>query len=134
MMNPSVFQFVDEGDRIILRIQLYDVLRTIHMDTDTDPETQPESPLGYSVGRWEDDTLVVTTTRIDWPYSNGDGVPQSLEAMHIERFAPSADGSTMDYDLTSVDPAYLVDPQSRPGSFTWRPEREIEEYGCTLWE
>ncbi len=25
-------------------------------------------PLGYSVGRWDGEALVVTTTHIDWPY------------------------------------------------------------------
>ncbi|MFL2553355.1 MAG: DUF6152 family protein [Candidatus Rariloculaceae bacterium] len=134
MMNPSVFQFVDEGDRIVLRVQLYDVVRTIHMNSDVDPETQPLSPLGYSVGKWDNDSLVVTTTRIDEPFSNSDGVPQSAEVMHIERFTPAADGSTMDYDLATIDPIYLVGPQSRPGSFTWRPERQIAEHGCTVWE
>ena len=134
MMNPSVFQFVDEGDRIVLRVQLYDVVRAIHMNSDVDPQTQPRSPLGYSVGRWDDDTLVVTTTRIDEPFSNSDGVPQSAEVMHIERFTPAADGSTMDYDLMSIDPVYLIGAPSRPGTFTWRPEREIAEHGCTLWE
>ena len=134
MMNPSVFQFVDEGERIVLRVQLYDVVRTIHMDSDVDPQTPPPSPLGYSVGRWDDNTLVVTTTRIDEPFSNSDGVPQSTHIMHIERFTPAADGNTMDYDLTTIDPAYLIGAPSRPGSFTWRPEREIAEHGCTLWE
>ena len=134
MMNPSVFQFVDEGDRIILLVQLYDLVRTIHMNSDVDPDTQPASPLGYSVGKWEDDTLVVTTTRIDSPLSNNDGVPQSAEAIHIERFTLAADGSTMDYELMSVDPAYLIGAPIRPGTFTWRPGREIGEFGCTVWE
>lgn len=134
MMNPSVFQFVDEGDRIMLLVQLYDLVRTIHMNSDVDPDTQPASPLGYSVGKWEDDTLVVTTTRIDSPLSNNDGVPQSADVIHIERFTPAADGSTMDYELMSVDPAYLIGAPIRPGTFTWRPGREIAEFGCTVWE
>jgi len=43
-------------------------------------------------------------------------------AIHIERFTPATDGSTMNYELTSVDPAYLIGAPIRPGSFTWRPE------------
>ena len=108
--------------------------RTPFGSLDVDPDTQPASPLGYSVGKWEDDTLVVTTTRIDSPLSNNDGVPQSAEAIHIERFTPAADGSTMDYELMSVDPAYLIGAPIRPGTFTWRPGREIGEFGCTVWE
>ncbi|HEY5622374.1 MAG TPA: hypothetical protein VIV14_01350, partial [Gammaproteobacteria bacterium] len=112
----------------------YDLLRTIHMSSDVDPETQPATPLGYSIGRWEGDTLVVTTTRIDWPNSDRNGVPQSPDAMHIERFTPAPDGQTMAYELTSIDPVYLIGSPVRPGSFSWRPGREIEPFECEVWE
>ena len=55
-------------------------------------------------------------------------------ATHIERFTPATDGSTMNYELTSVDPAYLIGAPIRPGSFTWRPEWNIETFGCAIWE
>lgn len=86
------------------------------------------------MGKWVDDTLVVTTTRIDSPLSNNDGVPQSADVIHVERFTPAADGSTMDYELTSVDPAYLIGAPIRPGTFAWRQGREIAEFECTVWE
>ena len=70
---PTPIQFVDEGDTIVLFQQEYDLVRTIHMNSDVDPETRPATPLGYSVGRWEDGTLVITTTRIDWPLSDRRG-------------------------------------------------------------
>ena len=102
MEVPTPIQFVDEGDTIVLLQSEYDLVRTIHMNSDVDPETQPATPLGYSVGRWEDDTLVVTTTRIDWPISDRRGAPQSADAMHIERFTPSADGRTMTSCAASI--------------------------------
>jgi len=134
MMIPSAFQFVDEGDTILLRVAEYDLVRTIHMNSDVDPKTQPATPLGYSDGKWEDETLVVTTTRIDWPISDRSGVPQSADAIQIERFTPAADGSTMAYELTSVDPVYLIGAPVRPGTFTWRPGREIEPFECAVWD
>ena len=63
MMVPSAFQFVDEGDTILLRVAEYDLARTIHMNSDVDPETQPATPLGYSVGRWEDVDFQASGTR-----------------------------------------------------------------------
>ena len=134
MEVPTPIQFVDEGDIIVLLQQEYDLLRTIHMNSDVDPETQPATPLGYSVGRWEEDTLVVTTTRIDWPISDRRGAPQSADAIQIERFTPSADGRTMTSELTSIDPVYLIGPPVRTGNYTWLPGREIEPYECTAWE
>ncbi len=55
-------------------------------------------------------------------------------SVRTKRFTLAADGSTMNYELTSVDPAYLIGAPIRPGTFTWRPGREIGEFGCTLWE
>ena len=49
-------------------------------------------------------------------------------------FGSLDDSGTMDYELISVDPAYLIGAPIRPGSFTWRPGREIAEFGCTVWE
>ena len=134
MEVPTPIQFVDQGDTILLLQQEYDLVRTIHMNSDVDPETQPATPLGYSVGRWEDDTLVITTTRIDWPLADRSGVPQSADAMHIERFTPSADGRTMTSELTSIDPAYLIGSPVRTGTYSSMPGREIEPYNCVIWE
>ncbi len=66
--------------------------------------------MGYSIGRWEDDTLVVTTTNVNWPYFDNIGTPQS-EAVHIvERFALSADQARLDYELTVTDPMTFTEP------------------------
>ena len=134
MEVPTPIQFVDQGDTIVLLQSEYDLVRTIHMNSGVDPETQPATPLGYSVGRWEDDTLVVTTTRIDWPISDREGVPQSPDAMHIERFTPAADGRTMTFELTSIDPVYLIGSVVRTGVYSWLPGEVIEPYDCVQWE
>ncbi len=67
MQQPNPIQFVEGEDEITLRIEEFDTVRTIHM---TPPAAEPLPPtlLGHSDGRWDGDTLVVTTTGIDWPY------------------------------------------------------------------
>ncbi|MDH3506957.1 MAG: DUF6152 family protein, partial [Gammaproteobacteria bacterium] len=54
MVNPHPFEFIDGGDLITLRTELYDIERMIHMDRDAPPDDAPRSRLGYSVGSWED--------------------------------------------------------------------------------
>ncbi|HEY5624628.1 MAG TPA: DUF6152 family protein [Gammaproteobacteria bacterium] len=134
MMHPSSVEFIDEGDRILLLVQEHDLVRTIHMGSVEDSGNVPATPLGYSVGRWEGGTLVVTTTRIDWPYSDGNGVPQSPDAEHVERFTLSADGSRLDYEMISTDPAYLREPAVRGGHWEWLPGVELRPYECAVWE
>jgi len=58
-------ELVELTDAIELRNEEFDVVRTIHMDLTAVPDGKPFSQLGYSIGRWEGDTLVVNTTRIN---------------------------------------------------------------------
>ena len=59
------------------------------MTAAADPGTQPRTPLGYSVGRWDGKTLVVETSRVSAPYLNADGVPLGAGARFVERFTPT---------------------------------------------
>jgi len=105
MVNPHPFEFIDLGNEITLRTELYDIERAIHMDRDSPPDDEPWSRLGYSVGIWEDGELVVTTTRINWPYFDNIGTPQSTEMEIVERFKLSDDQTRLDFDITITDPS-----------------------------
>ena len=59
------------------------------------PENFAGSPLGYSVGHWQDsNTLVVNTTGINWGLYSTNGEPLSEDAVVIERFTLSEDQGT----------------------------------------
>jgi hypothetical protein len=134
MFHPSAMEFVDNGDEILLRIEEHELTRTIHLTAEADPSRQPLTPLGYSAGRWEGDTLVVTTTRVNWPYADGNGVPQSEDVVHVERFTMSPDETWIDYELTSMDPRFLAGPAVRTSRLEWTPGREVGDYECLLWD
>jgi hypothetical protein len=110
MEQPYPMQFTQQGDDILLRLEEYDTLRTIHMKADSGAQQRPRSPLGYSVGRWEGMALIVTTTNVNWPHFDGVGIPISEEAGIVERFTPSADGSRLDYEMTVTDPLTFTKP------------------------
>ena len=80
MFQPLSFEFVDEGPTARLNVEYFGIVRTIHLEDAVDPAKVPPSPLGYSVGHWEDNTFVVETSRINYPYFNGSGVRQSEDA------------------------------------------------------
>ena len=105
MDSPYPLEFVDHGSWIELRAigNYHLVPRTIHMDDAENPVEQPPSPTGYSVGHWQGGTLVVETTRIDWPFFDNRGTPQSAEVEIIESFALSEDQSGLDYGMTISD-------------------------------
>ena len=142
MMNPHPFEFVDEGEgegegegedeRIRLRSELYDIDRIIHMDVSPVPEEVPPSALGYSVGRWEAGTLVVDTTRVNWPWLDNSGTPQSQAVELEERFTVSEDQTRLDYRLTVTDPDTFTEPAVYDRYWVALVGASIQTYDCQV--
>ena len=134
MEQPYPIQFVQEGNDIVLRMEEYDTVRTIHMG-DTEPaEAPPRSLLGYSQGHWEDSTLVVETSAIDWAYFDKEGTPQGNAMSIVEQFTPSDDGSRLEYTMTVTDAEVFTEPVMLERHWVWRPGEEIRPYNCTWGE
>ena len=110
MLNPHPFEFIEAGATITLLGEEFDMVRTIHLDGAAAPETQQTSNMGYSAGHWEGDTLVVETSRIDWPFFDSIGTPQSEAVEIVERFSLSDSENRLDYRVTISDPLTLTEP------------------------
>jgi len=129
MVNPHPFEFIDRGDELILRTGLYDIERVIHMNRDAPPADTVSSRLGYSVGAWENDTLVVRTAHVNWPYFDRAGTPQSEDVEILERFTLSDDQARLDFDITITDPATFTQPARLHGYWLALGE-SILRYDC----
>jgi hypothetical protein len=110
MIGPLPVEFVERGNDIVVHAEIYDTTRTIHMDQTAPPAGTAPSILGHSVGRWDNGTLVVNTTLVDWPYFDTIGTPQSNAVAIEERYSLSADQTKLDLRLTVTDPANVVGP------------------------
>jgi hypothetical protein len=130
--NPYPMELVARGRNVELRFEEFDVVRTLHVDDAVDPATVAPSPLGYSVAHWEGETLVARTTRIDWPYFNRVGAPQSQDVVVDERFTAVDGGNRLDYVMTVTDPATLVEPFVWEAYWIWEPGEEVGRYDCTI--
>ncbi len=133
MFSPLPIEFSRNGADITLRIEEWDSVRQIDMSPDAEPQDEPVTPLGYAVGRWEGDTLVVTTTNIDYPYMDEQGTPQSEAVEVVERFTLSADEQTLDWEAIVTDPGTLTAPVV---AFTtrleWIPGERIRPFDCAV--
>ncbi|HSG63479.1 MAG TPA: DUF6152 family protein, partial [Gammaproteobacteria bacterium] len=132
MNNPYPIQFVDEGDVIRLRLEEWDGERVIDMRPDATADDKPASMTGYSVGRWEGQTLVVTTTRISDPYFDDLGTPQSTQSRIVERFTLADNESRLDYTAIVADPGTFTEPATLTGSWEWVPGEQIKPFNCSL--
>jgi hypothetical protein len=137
MRMPGVhpIDFIMRDSDIVIRNEMFDMERTIHMQPG-DAQTMPaESALGYSVGRWDGDALVVETSRVNYQRFNYTGsIPQSEAVSITERFEVDASSDELIYDMTVTDPATFTEPVSRRWVLEWRPDLVVERYECTLGE
>ena len=127
MGNPLPMEFVREGENILIRFEESDSRRTIHMNPGLDTAPRGHSLMGYSVGHWEDDTLVVQTSHIlDYSYQ----MPVSRQISLLEKFAASEDGTVLNYEIVVTDPVMLTESVTKNTTWNWRPEIEINSYAC----
>lgn len=132
--DPVPMQIRDLGDRVEIESSEYNTTRTIYLDSSTAPE--PElAATGYSTGRWVGDTLVVTTTHIDWPYWSEWGLPQSDQATVVETYSVSDGGTRLNLAVTVIDPVIYTRPFTVTRSRIWIPGLEIIPFECVVdWE
>jgi hypothetical protein len=132
MEQPYPMVVANNGATIELRLEEYDTRRTVHMDAAGAARAAGAQPslLGYSVGRFEGATLVVTTTKSSWGHFDSVGIPLSKDAVLVERFTPSADGARLDYVLTVTDPATFTMPVELKKTWIWRPEVALGKFEC----
>lgn len=110
MYQPLSFVFTDNGDTIKLQTEYFGTIRTIHVVGSANPEYPAASHLGYSVGHWEGNSLIVETSRINYPYFSSGGAPMSEDVTVTERFELSENQTELAYQLTVVDPLTFTEP------------------------
>jgi hypothetical protein len=130
MEQPLPMGIEQLGDDILIRIEEYDLTRTIHMNQAAAPAGTMATPLGYSTGRFDGETLVVTTTHISWPHFNQAGIPQSEQSVITERFTSTEDGSVLSYQMTVNDPVNFTRPVELSKKMLYIPSETILPFEC----
>jgi hypothetical protein len=131
MFNPHPFELIDRSDTILLRAELYDTERTIHMNRSAAPAEEPYSRLGYSIGSWDGDELVVTTSRINWPFFDNSGTPQSTAVEIVERYTLSDDQTRLSFRVTVTDATTFTAPAVIESHWL-ALGHSIDRYDCRL--
>jgi hypothetical protein len=130
MYLPYPFQIVQGTDKIMMVFEFANAQRTINLD-----EVAPypaEAFMGYSVGRWEGDTLIVETTNFT-PYTWFDRAGNfHSDALRVtERYTPIAQGA-IQYEATIEDPKVFSRPWTirLPLYRRLEPEAQLLDFRC----
>jgi hypothetical protein len=133
--DPYFMQVIQWPDRVLLRYEKDDQLRTVWLDGREAPVNE-YTIQGFSVGRYEADTLVVETDHFVFDITGFDdynGIPSSQLKKITERYWKQGDDLHM--TLTLEDPMFLREPASY--STRWLPAPEsytLNPYECDAFE
>jgi hypothetical protein len=125
---PYPFQIIQSGTYVIIFHEFPGVFRIIPTtgvhSADPDPTW-----LGESIGKWENDTLVVDTIGFNTK-TQLSGFRHSEKLHIVERFS-RPDFNTLHYEATLEDPEVFVRPWTVANDFRLRPElNKIDEFIC----
>jgi cyclase len=115
--------------RITLYIEWMAQYREVWMDGRARPGPfAPHTWQGFSTGRWEGTTLVVTTTHMKAGWIRRNGVPYSDQATFTDRWIRH--GNVLTQVASLEDPVYLTEPFVRTTNWRASPSLEIRAYPC----
>ena len=130
MAQPYPMEIFERDGNVVLLQEEYDTVRTIYLNG-SEPDWVDARPLGYTVGRWEGETLVAETTGISWRHFDTRGIPLTDGVSVIETFTLQDSGARLDYTITVSDPLTFTEPVMLSKSWVWLPDMTIERFDCT---
>ncbi len=130
MYMPHPFQIIQSATKIMMVFEFANAERTIHLNK---MEDYPNvAYMGYSVGRWEGDTLVVDVTDFtDATWFDRSGNFHS-DALHVvERYTPMGQNAIR-YEATIEDPQVFTRTWkiSMPIYRRLEPNAELTDFRC----
>lgn len=129
--DPYHMEVTQWPDRVLFRYEKDDQLRTIWLDG-RQPTAVDFSIQGFSVGHYEDNALIVTTSHFVFDIAGFDdynGIPSSAQKVVTERYW--RDGEDLWVTVTVADPMFLLEPTSY--TTRWIPARagyKLARYDC----
>ena len=114
--DPFNMEVVQWPDRVLLRYEKDDQLRTVWLDGRT-PTSRDYGVQGFSVGKYDSSALLVETTHYVFDITGFDdynGIPSSQQKKITERYW--RDGEQLKVKVTVEDPMFL----RQPASYTMR--------------
>ena len=129
--DPYPLEIIQQDHQVVFLHEHFHMVRRFFTDGRDVPDNWWPSLVGFSVGNWEGDTLVVKTTHMSsdnimWhsgmPFS---GDPESYV---IERY--DFDGDEMTLTAEVFDPTYFEEPYVIRSRRVRKPDGMIFEYEC----
>jgi len=125
-------RFTRNENTLIIRHEIIDTERTIHLNQTEHPADTAPSHLGHSIGWFEGETLVVDTAYFaPAQWGIGSGVSSSEQKHLVERLTLKEEGRRLEIQYTIEDPVYLAEPVSISTTLALDIDYPFQDnYGC----
>lgn len=142
-------EVIQSPNRVTMLAELDMQVRRIYMDGRDFPNEYPTSRMGYSIGQWDGETLVIETRLLgeylmrSWPRTENTTIVERVyranrDELDVERngFPPENDSNEiLVFEMTVTDPMLYTESQRIAMYYQKIPEVEFLEYDCAagLW-
>ncbi len=127
IFSPHQLEIRRYDDRVEMRYGEWEARRTVYLDGRAAPEDYSPSLLGWSVGHYEGDTLVIETSSVRGNLTFW-GAEHSDQLTAVERYTRPDDGERLLLSVTVDDPWSLKQPVVLKKVWGWAPDQEISAY------
>ena len=131
LMLSYAFKLIQTPRELIVIPESQEPPRQIYLDGRDLPKDADPTWMGYSVGKWEGDTLVVQTTGFkEEGWLDNVGHPRGQSMLITERFH-RRDFGHIDLEILYEDPKYYTRPFTNTTTLNLIPDSDIIEFVCT---
>jgi hypothetical protein len=129
-VTPVPFKLVQEPDEVIILYEAFGIYRQIFMDGRELPKDPNPSWMGYSVGKWDKDALLVTTSGFNGKaWLDQAGHPQTEDGVVTERFR-RPDFGHLNIEVTINDPKAYTRPWTITEGMHLLADTDLLEFVC----
>jgi hypothetical protein len=124
------YKIIQTPELLVILYEAATTFRQVFLDGRRQPADPQPTWMGYSIGRWDGDVLVVETMGFnDQTWLDGSGHPHSAEMRLTERFK-RRDIGRMDIEVEINDPKAYTKPLVYVQPQTLLPDTDLLEYVC----
>ncbi len=128
---PNPFKILQSPDEVVVLYEAFSTFRQVFMDGRGLPEDPQPSWLGYSVGHWDGDALLIETSGFnDNTWLDNAGTPHS-EALRVTERFHRRDIGHLDIEITIDDPKTFLHPFTVTEHEHLMPDTTLLEFICS---
>ena len=131
--NPYPFQIIQTPGQVTITYEVNHIIRPLYLNQPPAPADDLElfpRYIGYSVARWEGDSLVIESTGFHQDtFIDATGVPHSEQLKTVERVR-KLDDKTLEAVVTVTDPAMFTRPWQARFVYELHPGERLRDYNC----